>query len=356
MTSLLTDDQILDLDGGVGIRDDGFLFELIDAARNSLGVLDVDFGRPPTVTLDTNRSVIRTCTSLSVSGADLSAIDVKRDRVRPWMTLQNGSRKPLGVFMFGNDNRAPRSWGSTMTPDLFDETFLVAQPLSRPAGLAPGGSILTLLMALVDSVGLADVDFSGLDDAPASSALPYKTGSGRKVAIDALAALLGSYPPFIDNNGTYRPKPAPVAGQPVDHVYESGGRIHADTVVITNSAYAAPNRYIVVSDGSASSIVGTYDLPPEAPNSAANRNGEIIVSQSTMQGLPSVALADIAARIKALTDRNSYTKASWSSVADPRHDAFDLDQLYGARYQETAESITCGPGAAMTHDAIGLFE
>lgn len=351
--ALSTDDI---LDGAIGVRAEGFVFDLCDSARNSMGQLNVSLDNPPTISVDTSRSLIRKCDGLSITAADLSGIDVRADRVRPWMVLPNGARLPLGVFVFGTDNRAPTSGSETWTPDLFDESFLVAQALRKPAGLAPGGSVLTFLQALVDTVGLFDVDLTGINDAPASVAIAKKTGDDRKAAVDAAAKLLGCYPMFFDNNGTYRIRSAPTAGTPADHVYGTGTRVILGSLRTSNSGYTAANLYQVVSSNGDTAIVGTYELPPDAPNSKENRNGEVIVDSKNMPGLFTQENADAAAYINYLTDQNSYTKASFATPTDPRHGVFDIVELYGVRYQETGWSITCAAGAEMRHDLTGMFE
>lgn len=339
--------DILDLN--VGVRADTFKFELVAATdRTPLGDLNVEIDQPPTVTFDTSRPTFRTCNALRVSARDLAGINVLTERIRPYMILQNGARFNMGVLMFGSDARKPYSWGTVWTPELFDESFLVDQGLDQFVSISPGESILSKINALVAPVGLAAVDFSAITDAHAATAASWQVASSRRIAVNALFGMLGVYPPFFDNEGVYVAKPPPGPGAGADHVYSWGGRVIDGSTTITNTVYRAPNRYQVDNGDPQGAVVGIYDLPDSAPNSYA-LTGRRIVNDQTQQGIPSVAVANLAAYVNALTDRNTYIQATWSSTADPRHSGFDLCDLFGVRYLETGWSIQCVSGGPMTH-------
>lgn len=353
---------ILDLTE-VAVRNDRFVFELLDSAHNLIGQLKVSDTSAPHVRNDTSRSVFRTCTGLTVlDGArfpdadyvPLSQINTLRDRVRVSMVLQNGVTFPLGVFMIGDDNRAPFSWGQIWTPELFDETFIVDQPLDQTYGLAPGDSILQLVNLLVGQVGLASVDFSGITDAHASSTVSYAAGSSRNQAVIALVAMLGAYPPYFSNAGVYTAKAAPSASAGPDIIYGSNDRVLDGTITTTNSIYRSPNRYQVVTTGAQGGPVGIYDLPASAPNSYEN-TGLRVVSSSSSQGIPDVATANLAAYINALTDKQSYVQTSFSTTADPRLDTFNLAAVYGVLLQAVSWEVTCSSGGPMQVTAQAFY-
>jgi hypothetical protein len=353
--------EILNLTG-VGIRADSFVFELLDAHHNFIGRLKASATSAATVENNTGRSIFRTCTGLTiVDGVNdsgefvrLAEINPYLSRLRVVMVLQNGERFSLGVFMFGDDNRAPYSWGTQWTPDLFDESFIVDDPLDQTYGVAPGSSILTLVNILVGQCNLADVDFSAVPDAHASSAVTFVAGTSRAQAIAALLRMLGCYPPYFNNNGTYTTRLAPATDTGPDHIYGSGGRIIDGSIKTTNSRYRAPNRYQVIGSDPNGGIVGVYDLPDAADNSYA-KTGDRVTATATMQGVPSVDVANLAAYINALTDQQNYVKASYDSTADPRHDTFHLVNLLGVQFQEVSWSIDCVSGGVMHHELTGYY-
>lgn len=354
MGAVISTDDLLDFGPLVGgQRGEDYEFDLLDQAHNVVGSLDVDLTAPPTVTFDGSRSTPRTCTGLKVNKSTLADIDTRRERVRPVQRLENNDRKSLGVFMFGTDVRAPQGGGVLWTPDLFDESFLLTQALDRNVGLQPGGSVLGLLAQLVGEVGITQI-VSEVADQPAGSALTYAVGSLRSDAANALAQLLGGYPPFLDSNGALYLKAIPSAGSGPDHIFEPGGRVINDSLKVTNTNYKAANEYVVVSGSSSAPVVGIYYLPDAAPNSVAQTGETIVKNMPPVQGLSQSAANDVA-KAYAITDTSNYLQASWSSIADARHGGYDLCQVYGQLYVEQSWSIVCFAGQPMTHAGNGFF-
>ena len=62
---------------------------------------------------------------------------------------------------------------------------------------------------------------------------------------------VAAVPPFFSNAGYHTLKKAPVYNSPIDHRYDPGTRIEDPSITLTNSAYKAPNRYLVVGDDTA---------------------------------------------------------------------------------------------------------
>ena len=365
---VVTSDDILDLNG-INVRADRFVFDLLDQFHTRIGTLDVGESTAPTITVNTTRSATRALTNMLLYLSDLDDIDPIRDRVAPALILQNGDRWPLGVYMFGQDNESPFSWGDTIhkqprksigrsrakTPELVDETFLVDQPLDYTASANVGDSIIGLINQLLAPVVLPTVVIEAVDQA-ATSPLAYRVGTGRYAALAALAGLLGCYPPFFDNAGNFIFKQAPAPTDlSVDHTYSAGGRILDGTTTISSTAYRAPNRYQVIGDDPAAPVVGIYDLPASAPHSQA-QTGRIVTTSRNMQGLASVDIANVAAYVDALTDHNTYGTVAFSSTADPRHDTYDRVDVLGVRYLETGWTLECRSGGAMTHQGTQLWQ
>lgn len=351
MATVSTDD-LLDVAPGIGgQRSESFLFELLDDSRNLLGQLAVEDGNAPSIAFDTSRPTMRTCTGITIAASDLSHIDTRRSRVRVRHLLQNGDRKSLGLFMFGDDIRDPRSWGTYWRPALFDEGFLLSQQLDHTYSVTPGGSILAALTAALNEVGIPLV--SQVADRAASGAMVFPATTARIDMVNALAAALGGFPPFLNSDGDCTLKPIPSDGAGPDHVYEMGGRVIDGSVSITNSSWKSPNEYIVSNGDANAPVIGVYTLPASAPNSTAV-TGQVITSTTTIQGITAAVANDVAKAV-ALTDTTTYTQASFSSLADSRHDGFEIVQLYGELYLETGFGFSCVPGGAMTHSLAGIY-
>lgn len=349
---LPTTDDILD--GLLPVRADSFEFELIDVAGIHLGYLDVGSDVAATMRFDTARTSFRTLSGVEVFRADLSQIDVEHERLKVTMILQNGARFPLGILMFGQDNRAPASWGTKFTPELFDEVFLIDQDLDTTVSAPIGASVYDLIIVL-----LAPFKYEILVDLPdvnVAAPLVFQVGSSRYAALKAAAGLLGCFAPYFDNEHRFRFKSARLSGDTtVDHTYRSGLRIIEEQMQLQNSSYKAPNRYIVANGDPVNPVVGIYDLPPSAPHSAFSRDGRIVTTSRTAQGLLTTEAARQAAYVDAITDRTSYGRITFAATADPRHDGFDTMDIIGTRYLETAWTLELVSGGLHTHEGTQLW-
>ncbi len=350
----MTDISIIELQG-IGQRQDGVIFELVDSARNSLGMLDV--ARAPTINFDTTHDTsMRTASGVSVSTPP-ATLDLNRERVRVWLTLENGSAYPLGVFMFGENASKPYAMGTEWTPQLFDEGFLLAQDLGRTYAVKPGDSLLGAFKALagevLDPLGIPSQYPVG--DATVVAVQTFVAGSARMTALKTIASALGCYPPFFDNDGVFRLRIAPPVDVPPDHVYELGGRIIDGSSQITESMYRAPSHYVVIGADlkptePGGEVRGEYWVPASAPYSAFV-TGREVKSVATVPAITTNELAAAAAFTNYLTNsRVSYGKVTFGSTIDPRHRPFDIMQHLGLRYVETSWTIDLG---SQIHTHVG---
>jgi len=268
--------------------------------------------------------------------------------------LQNDDVLPLGTFMFGQDNQLSASWGATLTPELFDEMLLIDQGLPVTVSLRAGSSVQGLVYRLLLPFGIPAV--FDTPDVETTVPLTFLGGSSCYVALAQCAQLLGCFPPYYDNLRRFRFKSPLLEGDTkYDHVYPVGERIIEETFQVASTQYKAPNRYIVVGSDPNNPVVGVYDLPASAPNSAANRDGRIVTTQRTAQGVTDIALATHLAWMDALTDRTVYRSVKFDATADPRHDGFDTMLARGTRYLETAWSLQLTSGGAHHHEGSVLW-
>lgn len=336
------------LGGDIPTRADDFTFTLVDSAGATLGTLNPSSDSPAKVAFDSSRTTARTLSGMQLYRSDLLAIDVEREWVRVAAVIQNGESFPIGRFMFGMDNQASGDWGVLGTPDMFDRMFLLDEGLGETVALRPGSSVQGMVYRALLPFGITAV-FGG-DDVLTATPLVFLAGSSRYVLLKHAADLLGCFPPFFDNQEqlVYR-FPRDEGDTTIDHEYGPATTIVDDTVQVSSSSYKAPNRYIVVGDGQTAPIVGIYNLPDSAPHSAKNRDGRIVTSQRTVQGLADSSLAQHLAWIDALTDRTPYGSVSFDALANPRHDGFDTLLVNGRRYLESSWELTCVSGGPHRH-------
>lgn len=347
----------------VGQRADQFSFVLLDSARSGIGTLDVDADNPPTLSNDSTRTSFRTLSGLTIMNPPTD-IDPTRERVMPVVAFTDGTSFPLGVCMFGMDNRNVYSWGEKWVPELFDENFLLDQGLNRSWSIGPGASVLTAFTAMAIEVlePLGIPTNYNVPDATVSqdSPLLFVAGSSRLVALNTLAASLGALPPYFANDGTHTLKLVPPVGGSVPTLfYDMGTRIFDDSTTIGSSLYQAPNRYIVVGSTDPNSgipIRAVYDLPASAPQSAAQTGRVVTAPIDTKTDVQSFELAAVIAFADALNDHTSYGTASFAAACDPRHDTYDIVDLFGVTYLEKAWSLVCASGGEHQHTLARLWD
>lgn len=355
MTSTISDQDLIE--GKTRQRADTFTFRLLNPNRTPMGgELKAHADSPPTLQVQTTRTSFRTLSGLTVEDPPLD-LDIDRARVQPILTLSNGTQHALGVLMFGTLGRNIYAGSEVWQPELFDETFLLDQGLDRTWTIQQGGSVLTAFVQMagevLDPLGIpADYRVS---DVPASQPITHRVGKSRQTALGELAALLGALPPYFANAGAHTLKPPPTLGA-FEHVYGMGTRIFDQTTTLSSNRYKAPNRYIVVgADVNGTPIRGVFDLPAAAPNSYANTGRIVTADLHTVPGVTSEELANQIAYVDALTDRNTYSTATFSAAADPRHDTFGAVKLLDLGYVETGWSLTCESGGAHAHTCSAVF-
>ena len=353
--SLLTDDELLDLEGGR--RAATFRFDLLDATGALLGELDVFADEPPVITNNTNRRIKRQLENLQIEPSAYADVNAVTDRLRPSMILENGSEFPLGIFLFA-DVSQERSLARLMPTAklLVGQSIIIDQPIEEGIGYSPGKSITAAIGEQFDAAGVSgySIDASGRSIA---APIAWPAGTIRATILAELAGMMGAYSPYFDNSGQARVKLIPDLDTAApDLTYEIGGRIFDGTIVETDDLLEAPNRYIVIDSSLTDSpITGSFDVPDDAPHSIAKR-GFVVATVIDVQGLENAAAADDRARAAYAQDSSTFLWASFSGPPDPRHDTFQIVRYNGLNWREQAWSMTLAEGAPMGHSLRRIFE
>ncbi|HEV2928868.1 MAG TPA: hypothetical protein VGW74_09255 [Propionibacteriaceae bacterium] len=347
-----TTTDLLDL-SGVRRRADRFRFELWQQGFLA-GTLTPDAARPPTVKVDTSRAAVRTLESFYLPAGQMHDIDTVADRVRVVHVLQNGAEFSLGWFMWGDDSRPRRGWGSERSSTLVDEGHRLDVGIDRTIGFGAGVDVLLVAIYMALLVIPSERISYELTDATLTAPVSWPPGTNQVRIMTELMAGIGYLPPFFDRDNILHFRPLPDVSDPAFEPalsYDTP-RVLADSVVESDDLLDAPNRYIVYdSSGQGGGIVGHYDIPSSAPFSIAARDGVVVPRIEAQQGIGTPAAAAKAAKALAMRDGVAYRWASWQSPADPRHDVWDPVALLGRPYLEPAWSISCRSGGVMTHTA-----
>lgn len=347
-----TTDQILNLDG-VRQRTDTFRFELCDRELNPIGDLHPDrLDSSPSIQVDTSNAVTRRLTGMKLIPSEADDVNMLRDRLRVYMTLQNGVEYRLGTFLWADGNRPTRSWGDEQHAELVDFGYILNQPLAGCYGWGQGATITLIIFFLMFRAGfaLSNIKTIGAEaQRGLADKLSWQPGVTWMQMLTDLGNMVGFAPPWFTRDGQliFDQAPDPAFDQPSVPEYESGTRIIADSILHSDNFLSAPNDIGVFDSGTGRLTVGRYELPAAAPHSFAERGFRIGVAQST-QGLESQEQADLAARNLARTS-DVFEILTFASTADPRHEVYDIVDALGERWLETAWSLDLRSGGLMQH-------
>ena len=337
---------LLDLAPYVGQRSATFQFQLFDGPTGeNLGYLTPLRDSPASITHDTTRTIKREL-SMSLVVEDSARVDVIRARVEVSMIL-GGVTYPLGRFLYADDTGDKRSSGTLHSGKLIDEMFVIDQKMDR--GFTAIGSVDQSIANLLVNVPnlITDIEASGL---PATGTWP--SGTSRAKVLSDLCTQGGYFLPWFDNRGILRIIRAfDPANKFADFDFDTGNTVIRNSIAETNDLLDAPNKFIVVSNGTQGSdagmpAVGTYLVPNSAPHSIANR-GFAITDVRDIQ-ITNPVQAQVAAQTIGISN-TVFERVQLATAPDPRHDSYDVIQWDGDKWLELSWSMTLDEGAPMQH-------
>lgn len=354
------------LDGTFPLAGATVRFDLLDATENFVGVLAVDRTRAPRISNSTSRSIRRSLNDVVVParGWDQSdlifadELDALGSRLQPFWVLPTGEEYSLGVFLWADDSSEVYTWGVPRTCSLVDKCLILEQQIGMNVGVGKGATVTDAMAERCDALGI-DSAHRIIEASSVTVSEPIAWAAGRDThlaILESLAELAGFLPPYFDNDGILVLRATPnLASAPASTVYGPGTNVVSGTIVASSDILSAPNRYVVI-DGSAQDValVGTYDIPDEAPNSFANR-GFYITTTSDLQGLADQTAADAAAHAAYASAPDIYTWLAFTSTPDPRQDTWDIIEFDGVHYLQTEWEMELVAGGAMTHELRSVY-
>lgn len=355
----MTGDELLDL--AQRQRIETVRFDLLDSANVTIASnVAVVADEPPQVTNDVNRSIRRQLSNMRISSADANAINTVTERIRPWWVLGAGGagfEYSLGIFLFGDASRLPRTSGTDTEATLFDQCLILDQKLTQSVGYSAGKNIGA---ALTEQAAAAGIVSTAIDATTYTVAASIAWAAGRDTRLSVmtdLCAMAGFLPPYFDNDGVLVCRSAPNLATAVPTVtpYGPGTRVYDESVVLSDDLLVAPNRYVVIDTSATNApIVGTFDVPASAPHSFANR-GFYVTETIEIQGLTDPTAAAAAAAAAYGQRSATFTWLAFDGSPDPRHDTHDILEFDGVNYREQAWSLPCTAGARHGHDCRGIY-
>jgi hypothetical protein len=350
---------------GTGQRAETFVFDLLDQHNNYQGTLDVLADQAPSIDNNINRAVKRQLSGLMLPPSVTADVNTLSDRVRAWMLLQDGTKWPLGVFLFADASRAEAAYvpgsidgvtapdvvGSITTGTLLDQLTTLDQG-SRGVSAYPPGTSVAAAIAL--ELAKANVEDPVVD--PSSAVLAqwstWKPNAKRLDIINGLCKLGGYYSPFFDNMGVCQVQlvPALDAVNPALTYDFPSTNVYRGTVVESDDLLKAPNSYVVINSSlTTTPVFGEWLVPSASPNSFAAR-GFYVVQEHDVQGVQTNAQANQAAKAIGQADYATYRWVNLETVIDPRHDTFTVVGWKGDKYREQSWGLTCRSGEHQKHE------
>lgn len=335
-----------------------YRFDVLDNRNRVIGEVHPAWqggeATPPTVTHDATRTIARDMAGLSLVPSEASGINPLTDRIRPWLIVEDGAEFPLGIFMFADALTPHRSWGDELSSTLVDQTLILEQAVDRTVGVPIGDAGRATALALLDDVGITAIVDVALE--PVGAPMSWPGGTSRRTILADIAAKVGWYPPFFNNEGVCRLAQVVHPDTPaVADVTYGDGTVYAESMTSTNGLLKAPNRTIAISsDATSQAWVGIYDVPATAPHSFFNR-GFRVVEVFNVEGIGSQSEIDGAARTLATTDGPHRTTPpsvetmTFFGAPNPLHDGYSIVEVRGSRWVEQSWTTPLTPSGPMTH-------
>lgn len=339
----------LDLAAGFGQRQIRYTFTLIDGQTGeNLGRIHPIRSSPPTLSHDSTSTISRRVQGIQLEPNDVALFRPLMDRVQIDMVVDGVGTYPLGRYLAADDIQTVSSGGNQRPLTLYDEMFIVDQPLE--AGYdAQGKPVDVVILELLDGLNMREPRIESTHEVSTNS---WGSGASRGSALNDLANLGGYFKPWFDhtNRLTFRAIVDP-AKSVVDIDWDVKPRVIQDSITRKSEALDSPNRFIVVSNANSSTtstapMVGVYDVPATAPHSITARG--FVVPKIVDVQVASASQAATYARTLGIQSTIAEV-VECSTPVDPRHDSYQIVKFLGVHWLETAWSMTLVGNGEMTH-------
>lgn len=243
---------------------------------------------------DLSRDVPRQIAGLVLLPSERNKLNLSSDEIQVYYTV-DGVTDQFGVFRFTEASHQkyvmlqPDGTAGDLTPvTLNDRMVELKRNTGAAHGLAAGADPSQAMQQILDNAGIPG-GISG-STSPLANPVSWDGSVEDLTRFNNLATLAGHRPPWSNNAGVIRSIRARVIQTDVIDLMDLLPT--AGSIVVTDNYLTAPNRIIVSDNSSAAGpIVGQWDAPGSAPNSASMR-GYVQTTVVEQQGLFGNAHAD----------------------------------------------------------------
>lgn len=329
----------------------GWTLLAVNRANVSQEVKFTDTGQ---FTHDQSRAVRRAISGFTLLPSEAAKLDLARDSVHAFLRVDDVSY-PMGIFYFTESNRQKDAIIGTdgLPTDLIhvslSDQFIRLQRSDEVPRVALDGADPS--QEMIKYIGEAGVPHSVTgSDSNISEDIVWQPFTTYEAIVSQLAELAGHRRPWSDNYGVIRS----VASQVVDSEVIPLEDLQpiAGSIVVTENYLSAPNRVVVYDDQSSSPIVGSWDAPASAPNSASNR-GWVQTAGVQAQGLSGVVHAQRVART--IGEQMAARRLAGDIVPTNRLDGPVILSWDGALWLVNGWSVSTTVGSVMSFDAGELI-
>lgn len=339
----------LELPDYVGQRSATFRFDIVDAVTGYRRELHPISNTSPTIQHSTSGTIKRRVNNLLLGVDDTAIFNSISSRLEPFM-LVGGEEFTLGRYVPADWPRFLSTGGTTSSASFFDEGFIVDQQITNAFG--PSTTLTEFVSTLLNRFLVNyPIQFS-IEPSDFVTLGSWGAGTRGGFVVEQLA-LDGDYlAPWFDNQSIMRFirnfDPANVIPT---FDFDVGNRVIRENIIESDNLIDAPNRFVVIGNGSATienggAIVGVADVPNSAPHSIMNR-GFVVPSVVTRQIESATQAAAIAQNL--VQRQTLVEQVSLTTAPDPRHDSYDVIRWQGENWLEIGWSLTCSEGAPMQH-------
>lgn len=345
--------SLLDLDDYVGQRSSTFRFELVDAITGYRQTLNPRSDSIPTLTHDTSRTIKRQLTGLVLGVDDTEKLNTLTSRLDITMVFEGiDYAYPLGRYMPNNQLRAKSTGGTQSSQTFYDESFIIDQQITSSFGSLSTAE--QIKMTVSRFLSRYPINYA-IEYSPYSGTFSWQMGTRGGYVVEQLALDGDWFAPWMDNANVMRFIRVfdPATAIPTFNL-DVGNKVLRNTIIESDDLITAPNRFIVISNGTSSvgsnsvSVVGTYDIPASAPHSIVNRG--FIIPETEDRQLESIGQANAVARAIG-QQRTAFETVMIDTAPDPRHDSYDVLRWQDSNWLELSWSLPLTEGAAMHHVA-----
>jgi hypothetical protein len=338
----------LDLQRFVGQRAWSFRFDIVDSVTGYRRAIKPIMGGQGGIRHDTQGTIKRTITGLGLNRADTAVFSSITSRLEVFMLIA-GQEFKLGRYVVSDWARQRITSGDTSAAAFFDEGFIVDQQISSAFGAnSSSGEVASSMM--VRFLRRFPIEYHIEEPTNFTSLGSWGLGTRGGFILEQLALDGDYFSPWFDHQSVLRFRRVfdPARELPTFD-FDEPGRVLRENIIESDNLIDAPNRFVVVGNGAdalGNEIAAFADVPSSAPHSIENRG--FVISSIENRQVRNNAQAGAIARNLALNQK-IVEQVEVSTLADPRHESYDIVLWRGVKWLEVAWTLPFTVGSPMTH-------